>query len=64
MTHPFVIGELALGNLRQRGLILDALRDLPRATLAADREVTSSIGKACSEKASAMSMRIFSPPSG
>jgi hypothetical protein len=39
LTHPFVIGELALGNLQQRGLIVDALRDLPRAGVATDREV-------------------------
>lgn len=39
LTHPFVIGELALGNLRRRALILEALRDLPRATLATDHEV-------------------------
>lgn len=39
LTHPFVIGELALGDLRQRDLIVDALRDLPRARVATDREV-------------------------
>ncbi|MGH6818159.1 MAG: type II toxin-antitoxin system VapC family toxin [Methylovirgula sp.] len=45
LTHPFVIGELALGNLRQRSLILDALQDLPRATLAADQEVLQFIDR-------------------
>jgi predicted nucleic acid-binding protein len=39
LAHPFVIGELALGNLRQRGPILEALHDLPQAIVAADREV-------------------------
>ena len=39
LAHPFVIGELALGNLRQRDLVLDALRDLPQATVATDREI-------------------------
>ena len=39
LTHPFVIGELALGNLRQRALILDTLSDLPRAAIASDEEV-------------------------
>jgi predicted nucleic acid-binding protein len=39
LAHPFVIGELALGNLPKRGLILDALSDLPRATVATDDEV-------------------------
>ena len=39
LTHPFVIGELALGNLRQRGAILGSLRVLPQAILAAEHEV-------------------------
>ena len=29
LAHPFIIGELALGSLKQRGAILDALRGLP-----------------------------------
>ncbi len=29
LSHPFVIGELALGNIRQRGLILEALSACP-----------------------------------
>ena len=28
LAHPFVIGELALGNLRQREIVLKALADL------------------------------------
>jgi len=39
LAHPFVIGELALGNLRQRQFILQALSDLPQANVASDREV-------------------------
>lgn len=39
LAHPFVIGELALGNLRQRQLILQTLSDLPPAKVASDREV-------------------------
>ena len=39
LTHPFVIGELALGDLRQRDLIINALRDLPPASVATDQEV-------------------------
>jgi predicted nucleic acid-binding protein len=35
----FVTGELALGNLRQRDLVLNALRELPQAAVAADEEV-------------------------
>ena len=38
LIHPFVIGELALGNLRQRNAVLDALSDLPRAQVATDAE--------------------------
>jgi predicted nucleic acid-binding protein len=39
LVHPFVIGELALGNLRQRNLILSTLQDLPEVSVATDREV-------------------------
>jgi predicted nucleic acid-binding protein len=39
LTHPFVIGELALGNLRQRKAILLSLTRLPRAVVAAEHEV-------------------------
>lgn len=38
-THPSVIGELALENLRRRELILRLLHDLPQAAVATDREV-------------------------
>jgi len=37
--HPFVLGELACGNLRQRKEILALLKDLPQATVAQDKEV-------------------------
>jgi predicted nucleic acid-binding protein len=36
LAHPLVIGELALGSLRQRDLVL---QDLPQACVATDREV-------------------------
>jgi len=39
LAHPFVIGELALGNLRQREIVLNALTDLPHASVATDAEV-------------------------
>jgi predicted nucleic acid-binding protein len=39
LSHPFVIGELALGSLRRREFILDALQTLPRAETASDDEV-------------------------
>jgi predicted nucleic acid-binding protein len=39
LVHPFVLGELALGNMRQREIVLNALSDLPRASVATDAEV-------------------------
>ena len=39
VTHPFVIGELALGDLRQRQFITNTLRDLPQPIVASDQEV-------------------------
>jgi predicted nucleic acid-binding protein len=39
LGHPFVIGELALGNLRPRDPFLSDLRDLPQAIAAEDEEV-------------------------
>jgi predicted nucleic acid-binding protein len=38
LAHPFVIGELALGHLRQREVVLSAMSDLPRANVATDAE--------------------------
>ena len=45
LAHPFVIGELALGSLRQRDLILDTLTDMPRAKIATDEEVLALINQ-------------------
>jgi predicted nucleic acid-binding protein len=45
LTHPFVIGELALGAMRQRETVLEALSNLPRAELASDAEVLSFINR-------------------
>ena len=39
LIHPFVIGELACGNLHNRNEVLDLLADLPASKLADDREV-------------------------
>ena len=39
LMHPFVIGELACGNLRKRDQILALLKNLPRAGVATDNEV-------------------------
>ena len=39
LIHPWVIGELACGNLRNRSQVLDLLQGLPEAPLASDAEV-------------------------
>jgi hypothetical protein len=39
LIHPCVIGEVALGKLRNRDVILSALQDLPPAAVATDGEV-------------------------
>jgi hypothetical protein len=39
LTHPFVIGELACGNLRNRTEFLKLLEGLPRAPVASQEEV-------------------------
>jgi predicted nucleic acid-binding protein len=39
VMHPWVIGELACGNLRQRAQLLGLLQGLPSATVARDSEV-------------------------
>ena len=45
MAHPFVIGELACGNLSNRSKVLALLHDLPNAPLATDAEVLFYIGR-------------------
>lgn len=39
LCHPFIIGELACGNLKNRGEILALLQNLPMASGAEDDEV-------------------------
>lgn len=39
VCHPFVIGELACGNLKNRAEILSLLQELPMASRADDDEV-------------------------
>lgn len=39
LIHPFVIGELACGNLHNRNRILNLLADLPASRVADDQEV-------------------------
>lgn len=38
-THPVVVGELAMGNLRARDTVLGLLRELPQAVVASHDEV-------------------------
>ncbi|MFM9101499.1 MAG: type II toxin-antitoxin system VapC family toxin, partial [Cyanobium sp.] len=39
LIHPWVIGELACGNLSNRRQVLELLQGLPAATVASDSEV-------------------------
>lgn len=39
LAHPFVVGELACGNLKNRKAVLSLLQDLPAAPIATDDEV-------------------------
>ncbi len=39
LAHPFVLGEIALGHLRHRDVVLSALAALPQASVATDAEV-------------------------
>ena len=45
LGHPFVLGELALGNLRRREEILRILRRLPQATSASHGELLEFIDR-------------------
>lgn len=45
LAHPFVIGEIAAGNLRNRRQILDTLRNLPAAVVASDEEALEFIDR-------------------
>jgi predicted nucleic acid-binding protein len=39
LLHPFVVGELALGHVRNLSVMIDDFRDLPRAPVAHAEEV-------------------------
>ena len=45
LMHPYVLGELACGNLRKRDEILDLLRQLPSAREATDDEALALIDR-------------------
>lgn len=38
LTHPFVLGELACGNMNRQGEFLSLMRNLPLAPMAAEEE--------------------------
>ena len=44
IAHPFIIGELACGNLRQRARVLSLLESLPTASVATHEEVLTLLG--------------------
>jgi hypothetical protein len=39
LSHPLVVGELAMGTMRHREMILESMRALPAAVTASDEEV-------------------------
>ncbi len=39
LVRPYIVGEIALGYLRQRALVLGSLQRLPHARVATDSEV-------------------------
>ncbi|GGD89601.1 ribonuclease [Caballeronia grimmiae] len=39
LAHPYVIGEISLGSLRNRKVVLGALLDLPSAPVAIPQEI-------------------------
>jgi predicted nucleic acid-binding protein len=45
LSHPLVIGELAMGSFKRRDLLLSELGDLPKAKLAGHDEVLQFISR-------------------
>lgn len=43
MMHPFVLGELACGNMKNRKVLMSLLGDLPAGVVARDEEVLAFI---------------------
>jgi len=44
LVHPFVIGEVALGHVRNRAFVVHNLQQQPQAIIASDDEVLQLIG--------------------
>jgi len=45
LMHPLVVGELAMGNLRDRDVVMGALAGLPQAVVARDDEVLAFVAR-------------------
>jgi predicted nucleic acid-binding protein len=45
LVHPFVVGELACGNLRKRADVLSALGGMPQLRVASHQEVLFFVGQ-------------------
>ena len=45
MTHPFVVGEIAMGSLKQRDLIVKQMQALPQSVVARDPEVLGLVNR-------------------
>ena len=45
IQHPMIIGELALGSLRDRVRVLELLNDLPRSSVATHDEVMTLVSR-------------------
>ncbi len=45
LVHPFVIGELALGNLKNRPTVIGLLQELPKTSVATDEEMLQFIDR-------------------
>ena len=45
VTHPFIVGELACGNLSGRSRVIDLLQALPQASVATQDEVMTFIDR-------------------
>ena len=39
LVHPFVTGEIALGNLRNRKSLIELLQSMPQAVIASEQEI-------------------------
>ena len=46
VSHPAVLGELAMGSIRQRQAVISALKGLPQVNCASDGEVMALVERA------------------